>query len=1065
MKKKAGKRIVALLLGLSLVVASGMMYTNDMSAVNAEGSATVTEDIFDGKTEQWAAVESNQANPAPNLQQIKAVSDGTYLYGYVAAESIGDTLEVYISAEGLEGADMSGTWVNATSVAYKLDVTGTLYKYDGSQWADTGVKATVYKEEAAMEFAVEIAALTETGTEFGVAVMESEESILPSAGKDMLQVYAPIMEEIPAITADGDPADWEGIEPIAEGEGAMGDLYAVKDNDYLYVMSYVKNVDESNFQGFSTNLYINTDTKGSTGYQHSKYGAMNGAEFLVQDWCSIAVDGGEYSPNTEYFYHEAADNSWAWDVQESGVDFKQSAPTSEAGVYCIEFKVPIEALKKATSKISDDLYIAIDRDWIEGNADEAVNLPLGYVPAADEVNGSYVRVPKYQTTLGVSAEDSSLNDWLFIPNAAGNSSEDTMYNMFATRSQELLYVLVTSAKGDFTTDNTFYLDTDSSAGYAVDTYTGVDYVIKDARLYKADGDNTLSEEICSVNMEYFAESIEMQVYLEEMDNPESISIAYAGKGYDGRTYDDTTVPNKEMILPLDGSYFEVTTSFTMDKAEGLYYPKESFDSFTNPYIGWAGWANSYGMGSESAYDYDLAYVGIKWREFEPEEGKYDFEAIDEIYHISQLVADGKRINLRFIMDNPDSYATTKCMDIPQWLYDQLVEENGEEGAGTYYYREDQPGGIAGSIGSGFSPNYYSELLLKYHEKAIKALAEKFDDPNVVGYVQVGSIGHWAEFHTWPEGTGVFPNPEVATKYMEPYTKYFKNVKVGIRKPFPYAAEHGFGLFNDIFGVSEYAGTPAFLKYIESGCTDMGPGATAEDIVNSKMPDFWKTNYSGGEFASGNVRLHLTDPGTVGCLQQVRDSHTSWLGPCSVTGITVADADAAEYQKNVEAMQKLMGYRFSLRSVTKVDAVNAGDKLSLDMVWENDGVAPLYYNWPMELSLIAENGEVAYSELIDVNITDWLPGTNMETVKFAVPSKFAAGNYTIAVAVADPDTKVPGVKLAIEGGRDDLRYPLYQLTVNASNGSGAVVWIVIAAVVVVAAIVVVIIGKKKRNSTK
>ncbi len=1021
-------------LGLGLVVAAqGVANPQQMATAQAEGAEPITEDVFSGAVSEWSKVEHNEVNSEPNLIQLKAVSDGTYLYGYASAKKMSNAFEVYITVDGVDGVDMSHVWADAVNVSYKMDATGCLYRYDGAQWVDIGEKANVYQEERAVEFQIAISSLTEIGSVFGVAIMESETSVMPSKKQNMLEVVSPILTDIPEITADGNPSDWKGVEPIAEGEGAIGELYAVRSKDYLYVMSYVKEVDENNFQGFSTNLYINTDTNSDTGYQHAKYPAMNGAEFLVQDWCSIAVESGTYSPNTEYFYHEENSSAWSWTVLESGIDYKQHGKMSEDGVYCIEYKIPIADLKEKTPSIADDLYIAIDREWIEGTADESVNLPLGYAPVKDEQNGSFAKVPKYQTTFEISLEDSAVTDWNDIPNAVRNKSADTMYNMKATCSQERLYTLVTSKYGDFTTATTYYIDTDNNGGYAVDAYAGVDYIIKDARLYKVEADNALSDEICSVDMDYYEDSIEMQVYLEDLGNPETISIAFAGKGYDGNTYDDTTTPNKEMAIPGDGSYLQVTASFEMFREDGLYYPKESFDSFTNPYIGWAGWANQYGVeGSESAYDYDLAYVGIKWRELEPEKGVYDFEAIEELYHISELVADGKRINLRFIMDNPDASATEKCMDIPQWLYDELVEENGEEGAGTFYFREDLPGGIAGSAGSGFSPNYDSELLLKYHEKAIEALAKEFDDPSIVGYVQVGSIGHWAEFHTWPEGTGEFPTPEGAAKYMEPYTKYFNNVKLGIRKPYPYAAANGFGLFNDIFGVSQWADTTSFLKYIENGCTDMGSGATPKDIVNSKMPDFWKTNYSGGEFASGNVRLHLTDAGTIGCLQQVRDSHTSWLGPCSVTMLTVNDSKSYDYKTNVEAMQKLMGYRFSLRSVTQHVEFAAGDTIYLNMKWDNKGVAPMYYNWPMEISLIGENGEVAYSELKDVEITNWLPGANDGTVTFNIPRKLSEGNYTIAVAIADPETEEPTVKLAMEGGRDDLRYPLYQISVSGSN---------------------------------
>jgi len=46
----------------------------------------------------------------------------------------------------------------------------------------------------------------------------------------------------------------------------------------------------------------------------------------------------------------------------------------------------------------------------------------------------------------------------------------------------------------------------------------------------------------------------------------------------------------------------------------------------------------------------------------------------------------------------------------------------------------------------------------------------------------------------------------------------------------------------------------------------------------------------------------------------------------------------------------------------------------------------------------------------------------------------AGDYTLAIAIADKDTNEPAMNLAIEGGREDGRYPLYTLTVSKQSGT-------------------------------
>ena len=61
--------------------------------------------------------------------------------------------------------------------------------------------------------------------------------------------------------------------------------------------------------------------------------------------------------------------------------------------------------------------------------------------------------------------------------------------------------------------------------------------------------------------------------------------------------------------------------------------------------------------------------------------------------------EGKHAVLRFVCDIPDDNLMHK--DIPDWLFDLT-------GDGTFYDT---------SYGKGYSPNYGSEIFIKYHEAA------------------------------------------------------------------------------------------------------------------------------------------------------------------------------------------------------------------------------------------------------------------------------------------------------------------------------------------------------------
>ncbi|MBR5967280.1 MAG: DUF4832 domain-containing protein, partial [Lachnospiraceae bacterium] len=375
-------------------------------------------------------------------------------------------------------------------------------------------------------------------------------------------------------------------------------------------------------------------------------------------------------------------------------------------------------------------------------------------------------------------------------------------------------------------------------------------------------------------------------------------------------------------------------------------------------------------------------------------------------------------------------------DIPAWLVAELcneVLEGKAENAGTFYNWPSAD--ILG--GAGFSPNYYSEMLIDRHDKMIAAFAEKFDDGSITGFAQVGSLGHWGEFHTWPEegsfseynfGSGEFPNPKTAARYAKAYTDHFKTVKIGIRYPYPFAAKNGFGLFNDMFGDPE--GTDMFLGAIENGNTNnmINPGPT--DVADSKMPDFWKTNYSGGEFSHGDVLRAVKNESIMNTISFINDSHTSWLGPCSPCDLLDGRFDTYTYEANIHYLQRIMGYRFSVKSASYKASVKAGKSFSIELNWRNTGVAPFYYNWPVEVSLLDANGNVAARTVSDVDIRTWLPGNSIRmNAVINVPADLAKGKYTVAVAILDPDTNEPAIHLAMEGGNKDLRYGLYYIKVK------------------------------------
>ncbi|MBE5854157.1 MAG: DUF4832 domain-containing protein [Lachnospiraceae bacterium] len=1037
MKKK---RIISFLCVATLLATSG---ASAAIPVRADESAEATDEIaeadettettvesctseapqrFTGTKEAFEGVQYDAVYQNSNLKYLKAVSDGENLYIACEAKSLGTDFAIHIETAAGKGFDLGSG--------------GILVANESAASGETATDKTA--GETLDEFK-----LTETGVEakipadmmggysstYEVSILTAEGEQLPdSAAVDGpgLIVESPIMEEAPKITLDGKADDWKGLTAVGRGEGSLGDIYALRDAENLYIMTTIKDVkDPESSASYTTSLFIEADQNAGTGFHHSGYAKNNGGDFLIQDWCSYGPD-----QSLDIFYSEdSVDLEWNMHQQSVEGYEKVFEKTGKTGEYCAEYKIPIAVLEKITPKISDTLYVAIDRNDCQTDEETFERLtPEGFTPARNPECGSFAKVPKYGTGFKLDCSDGDLSDWENICNEAHH--EDAT-NLCAVKDSEKLYTMVTG-NGDLSTDMVYYIATDKQ-GFPYEGHENVSYVVRDGKLYGVEGEDAQGTWIKDVYQDYYSNHVLMQLYLEWIGNPSKIEIAVNGNDGEYMLPAAGSVSNDEKAETDETAtgFLPVETTVPDAKEAGKFYPMENYEVYNNPYKGWVGWADKRESDIvDTAVDSNLVFVDIKWSELEPKKGEYDFEGIEKQYQFDVWKDRGCRMVLRFVMDNPvyvDGNPDAVRMDIPEWLFEELDEEDAEgEGAGTFYTGEN----ILELLGGvGFSPNYKSELLLDYHKKAIEALASRYDDPSICAYVQVGSLGHWAEFHTWPEGSGEFPDPDLAQEYMQPYVDYFKNVKVGIRKPYALAADNHWGLYNDVFGTTEDGATPAFLEWTRTGNTDM-PGSTEEDVEASAMPDWWQYNYSGGEFANGDFRTNALDKNVCAVLQQIRDSHTTWLGPCSGCDLKTDDEDVQDYYYNQSVMVRTMGYRYRLDSITDARDLQAGTTQDFHMDWENVGVAPIYYNCPVTLQLVDDAGAVVASGVVDADTTTWLPGHTEVDGALEIPADVAPGDYQLAVQMFTQDDRV--VNLAMEGETCDGNYLLYPVTVKAAD---------------------------------
>lgn len=428
------------------------------------------------------------------------------------------------------------------------------------------------------------------------------------------------------------------------------------------------------------------------------------------------------------------------------------------------------------------------------------------------------------------------------------------------------------------------------------------------------------------------------------------------------------------LLPLSVAAETVTVGYAPNTSQVL----------TNPYTGLAVWASN---DDEREQPFSLVYANLNWAAFEPEEGVYDFAAFEEANHLSQWREMGKRLILRFVMDTPGS---KKHRDIPEWLYDQT-------GDGTAYSTD---------YGRGYSPNYENETLISAHARAIAALAEHYGDDDFVAFIQLGSVGHWGEWHIHDD-IGDLPDMVVLERYVQPYLNAFPRARLMTRRPFSFAAENNFGLYNDTS--AEPKSTATWLGWISEGGAYQGV-----DGLLTPMPNAWQTAPIGGEVATSLDEEDILIDDVEQTLRLFSDSHTSWIGP---HGFADIEQDS-EAQPALNTLLTRIGYRLRVESAALTQ--NPDGTRQLTLRWQNDGIAPFYFDdWTIMLRCVSPEGETSLLS-VPLSVCDILPNRPAHAA-VSLPE----GAYTVWVGITDPAGEA-AVALAMYAPQDGLWYELMRV---------------------------------------
>ena len=309
---------------------------------------------------------------------------------------------------------------------------------------------------------------------------------------------------------------------------------------------------------------------------------------------------------------------------------------------------------------------------------------------------------------------------------------------------------------------------------------------------------------------------------------------------------------------------------------------------------------------------------------------------------------------------------------------------------------------------------FQERLAKFIEK----LGEAWDTDPRIGFIEMGIIGLWGEMQS------PYPTPEVAKILGDSFTSAFKNKKVEVN------LYNCFNIFKDYKNFGNY-----WDSYGHNGNL-----YALEYFRNEATKDIWKTARMSGETAYdwGETLGKDVDDGVLNFndryAELIRGTHLS-----DVSWLTVYSKDNEEIAKAAARLQKLMGYRYVIDRAVYPETVSAGENLSFRIAVKNTASAPMYGNWPIEVSLLDVQTKAPVWKTIysGADITKWLPADDYsyeplysEDINVQLPPDIAQGEYILALAVADPEGgMMPCLRFANENYFNGGRTPVGRIGVG------------------------------------
>ena len=414
--------------------------------------------------------------------------------------------------------------------------------------------------------------------------------------------------------------------------------------------------------------------------------------------------------------------------------------------------------------------------------------------------------------------------------------------------------------------------------------------------------------------------------------------------------------------------------------------------FANPGQGWMSQQRS--PRGEPRFPCSVVYIRFSWANVEPEEGQFNWKLIDDT--IAAWKPRGATVSMRVMTCSAHSggYYTS-----PKWLFDAGCK--GFE----YLVGGDDPTSGGKRIPR-IEPDYADPIYLTKHGAFLKALGARYDGHANVEFLDIGSYGVWGEWHT-KHPAPVAVRQQIVDLYLGAFRKtplVFMSDDAAVLN---YALAHGTGFRRDGVG---------------SPWHEQNWIGSKKYAAVAGMADTWK-----------HAPVVFEWFGDYDYLQSRKWSFDAAVNFMLSNHVTLINDNFGRFPPEalpqLEKLARLAGARFVLRELAHEKTVKPGVPLTLQMKWANVGVGKLQRNYVLRLFLLDPAGQPAATADAKSAPRDWLPGEHVVSESFPLPSTLKAGDYTLALALVDPEGQQRAFRLATDLPEKEGRYEVSRVRVE------------------------------------